>query len=296
MGGRGKTPVVALIARMLVEAGESPAILSRGYRRRRPEDGVVIVSDGVHFRADLDRAGDEPLMLARMVPSAAVLVCDVRSLAAAVAERVLGATVHVLDDGFQHRSLRRDIDIVLVTPGDLDDRRLPFGRLRSSVSTLRRADAVVVDGADASSLHARLASLDLPAHTRVFTLQRRLGAAEPLPAARPWPGDDVPVLALAGIARPERFVTALRAAGWTVADTMPFADHHAYRASDIGRIAAAMREAGAQAVVTTSKDAVRLLPHRPLPFAVAAVPLVVSIDPPDAFASWLMGRLAEVRR
>ncbi|HVT49144.1 MAG TPA: tetraacyldisaccharide 4'-kinase, partial [Vicinamibacterales bacterium] len=116
MGGRGKTPVVALLARLLAARGEQPAILSRGYRRRRPEPGVVIVSDGRRLGADLDRSGDEPLMLARLAPSAAVLVCDVRATAAAVAETTLGATVHLLDDGFQHRAMARDIDIVLVTP------------------------------------------------------------------------------------------------------------------------------------------------------------------------------------
>ncbi len=102
MGGRGKTPVVAYVARLLVEAGERPAILSRGYGRRRQEDGVVVVSDGRHLLADLDRSGDEPLMLARTVPGAAVLVCERRALAGALAERRFGATVHVLDDGFQH--------------------------------------------------------------------------------------------------------------------------------------------------------------------------------------------------
>ena len=119
MGGRGKTPLVALVAGLLVAAGERPAILSRGYGRRIREDGVVIVSDGTHVSADLDRSGDEPLMLARAVPGAAVLVCDQRAIAAALAERVLGATVHVLDDGFQHRSMRRDLDIVAMAPQDL---------------------------------------------------------------------------------------------------------------------------------------------------------------------------------
>src|SRR5204863_5351833 len=87
MGGRGKTPLVAYVARLLVAAGERPAILSRGYARRVVEDGVVIVSDGTHLLADLDRSGDEPLMLARAVPGAAVLVCEQRAIAAALAER-----------------------------------------------------------------------------------------------------------------------------------------------------------------------------------------------------------------
>jgi len=149
MGGRGKTPVVRLITRWLVEAGERPSILSRGYGRRTAEPGVVIVSDGSHVLADLDRSGDEPLMLARALPGAAVLVCDVRATAAALAERALGCTVHVLDDGFQH-PIRRDVDIVLVAPDDLTARQLPFGRLREPVTALARAAAVVIDDGGAS--------------------------------------------------------------------------------------------------------------------------------------------------
>ena len=127
-GGRGKTPLVAMLARHFLARGERPAILSRGYARRRPEAGAVVVSDGRHLLADLDRAGDEPLMLARAVPGAIVVVCDVRSIAAALARRVLGATVLILDDGFQHRALARDLDLVVVTPEDLQGRRAPVGR------------------------------------------------------------------------------------------------------------------------------------------------------------------------
>ena len=145
MGGRGKTPTVAAVAQLLVDAGERPAILSRGYGRRAPIDDVVVVSDGTHVLADLDRSGDEPLMLARTVPGAAVLVCDVRAAAAALAEARYNVTVHLLDDGFQHRSLKRDVDIVVVRPEDLRGRRVPFGRLRSSPRALARAGAVLVD-------------------------------------------------------------------------------------------------------------------------------------------------------
>ena len=127
MGGRGKTPMAIHLARLLLEAGERPAVLSRGYGRRYVEDGVVIVSDGAAIRADLDRSGDEPMLIALAVPGAAVLVSDERRLAAVLAERVLGTTVHVLDDGFQHRTMARDVDIVIITPGDLADRRVPFG-------------------------------------------------------------------------------------------------------------------------------------------------------------------------
>lgn len=295
MGGRGKTPVVAHVARLLIESGERPAILSRGYRRRRHEDGVVIVSDGTRLVADLDRAGDEPLMLARMVPGAAVLVCDVRAIAAAVAEHQLDATVHILDDGFQHRSLRRDVDIVVIRPGDLLGRRMPFGKLRSPVSSLQRAHALIVEGDEQSLFGIARLSDAAVRRPEAFTMTRTIGAPEPLEPTRPWPAGRWPVVAVAGIAEPLRFTRSLQMAGWLVARTMGFADHHPYSARDVQKIAEAVRETGAGAVLTTTKDAMRLLPWRPLPVPVAAVPLDVTIDPPDAFRAWLLARVREAR-
>ena len=291
MGGRGKTPLVAYIARVLLAAGERPAILSRGYGRRIQEDGVVVVSDGVHRTADLDRAGDEPLMLARAVPGAMVLVSDVRTLAKAYADRVLGATITILDDGFQHRAVPRDVDLVVVTTDDLKGRALPFGRLRESPSSLSRATAVVAD--DELDAGGR-ASISNP----VFNLRRSLGAPVPIDGAgalRAVPAD-APIVALAGIASPERFGRALEAHGWRVARLLKFRDHHRYSAADLGRVAAAVRETGASLVLTTEKDAVRLLPLRPLPFAAAAVPLAITLDGPEPFDLWLMRTLRERRR
>jgi tetraacyldisaccharide 4'-kinase len=291
MGGRGKTPTVARVARLLIDAGERPAILSRGYRRAQPDEGVVIVSDGTHVRADLARSGDEPLLLARTVRGAAVLVCDVRATAAALAQTALGSTVHVLDDGFQHWSMTRDIDIVIVSPVDLDDRRLPFGRLRSPVSALRQASAVLVDGGTAPDIETRLSR-----HVRdvapVFGLHRGLGAPWWIDGpARPVDRDQ-PVVAVAGIAGPERFVRALQRDGWRVGELVGFRDHHAFTRRDLARIAGV---AAGRTVVTTEKDAMRLLPLRPLPVPVAAVPLTVSVEPAEEFRNWLLRRLREVR-
>jgi tetraacyldisaccharide 4'-kinase len=291
MGGRGKTPVAAYVARLLVDAGERPAILSRGYRRRRADEGVVVVSDGLRICADLDRSGDEPLMLARMVPGAAVLVGEVRALSAALAERALGATVHVLDDGFQHRTLVRQTDIVIVRPDDLGGRRLPFGKLRSPVSALAAADAVIIDAEDGHTPRPPT----LPPASRIFALRRRIGLPEPLEPEREWPAAG-PFLAVAGIASPGRFADALGRGGWRVQQFLTFPDHHRYRRRDLDRIAAAACASQASAVLTTAKDAVRLLPLRPLPVPMAAVPLSVSIEPADEFREWLFGRIAEARR
>jgi len=292
MGGRGKTPLVALVARLLVAAGERPAILSRGYGRRLREDGVVIVSDGVHLLADVDRAGDEPLMLARAVPGAAVLVCEQRAIAAALARQILGTTVNVLDDGFQHRSMRRDLDIVVIAPEDLRDRRVPFGRLRDAPAALAAADAIIVDG---RVEEADRAGVPLQADAPVFAMTRALGEPVALEPERLAPPRGTAVVAVAGIANPERFSRALEAAGWTVARLMRYADHRAFSSRDVHRIAAAVRETDARGVLTTDKDAVRLAALRPLPVAVAAVPLTVSIDRAAAFERWLFERIEAMR-
>ena len=291
MGGRGKTPLVAEIASLLLAAGERPAILSRGYGRRVVDDGAVIVSDGRHILADVDRAGDEPLLLARSVPGAAVVVCDQRAIAGALAERALGVTVHLLDDGFQHRALARDVDIVAMAAADFVDRRVPFGRLREPVTALSRADAVIIDG-DLETVDSRGWSNDGAA---VFSLSREIGAPEPLEPDRPWPNLDDGVVAVTGIAAPRRFVRALESQGLRVAYAIEYRDHHVFTRGDVAHIAETVREWQVPAVLTTAKDASRLLVHRPLPVPIAAVPLRVRVEPAGAFQAWLLSRLAEAR-
>jgi tetraacyldisaccharide 4'-kinase len=283
---------------MLVDAGEKPAILSRGYGRRLHEDGVVVVSDGEHLLADVDRSGDEPLMLARTVHGAGVFVCDQRAIAGALAERHFGATVHVLDDGFQHRALARDVDIVVVAPDDLDDRPLPFGRLREPVSALGAADAIVLGGgADADPDAARAVLSRVSPSALHFRLRRSIGEVRALEHDRPWPAHDRgPVVALAGIAGPERFFRALCEAGWQVAREVRYRDHHAYSAADVAKVAKDVAAAGAIGALTTEKDAERLLQWRPFPMRVAAVPLAVSVEPDGDFRAWLIGRVREARR
>src|SRR4029079_6954208 len=119
VGGSGKTPLVAYLAARLLERGWHPSILSRGYGRAYVADGVVVVSDGRTVLADLARSGDEHLMLARQLPGVAVLVSPNRHLAGRLAEARFGCDVHLLDDGFQHFVLERDIDLLVVGPDDV---------------------------------------------------------------------------------------------------------------------------------------------------------------------------------
>lgn len=280
VGGRGKTPMVAAVARELLALGERPAILTRGYRRSRPEDGVVIVRDADGIRSDLARAGDEPLMLARELDGVSVLVSPDRYLAGRLAEHALAATVHVLDDGFQHLQLDRDVDIVMIGRDDVAHPvTLPSGRLREPLDALIAADAIVTADED---VRVESVGADAP----FFRARRRIQ----LP-----PLDGQPVFAVAGIAAPARLYDDLRASGCVLAGTMTFRDHHPYSRADVKRIVAAARDAGAAAIVTTEKDYVRLLPWRPFAMRIERAALTMEPDPLPEFRQWLTGSLRAAR-
>ena len=280
VGGRGKTPVTAFLARTLLEMGERPAILSRGYGRSERSDGVVVVRDPEAIRADLRVSGDEPLMLARQLPGVSVLTCPDRYLAGRLAEHHLGATVHVLDDGFQHLQLDRDVDLLILGRDDVaHPTTLPGGRLREPLDTVVAADAILTEDEDV----VVDAAGDPPP---LFRLHR---------SSPPPPPDDRPALALAGIASPERFFDDLRRAGWQLAATLPFRDHHPYSARDVARVMSRSRDAGAARIVTTEKDVVRLLRFRPFPLPVDAIPLRVEPVAGDEFRAWIAGELRGAR-
>jgi len=280
VGGTGKTPLVASIAAWLLARGERPAILSRGYKRRERPDGVVVVSDGRDVLTHVGLAGDEPLMLAQTLPGAIVCVCEDRYLAGVLAERRLGASVHLLDDGFQHVQLAREIDILVTRPGEISNGRvLPFGCLREARSAAARAHFVVVMDADTDTARAEAWELGI---SQFAAARRRIA-----PVTEDAGASTRQVVAVAGIARPEQFFEMLGAAGYQVARTMVFADHHRYRADDIARITAAARDAGVETIVTTEKDAVRFEPLAPLPFVLRPVAMSLVIDGWDALAASL---------
>jgi tetraacyldisaccharide 4'-kinase len=281
-GGRGKTPFAAFVARLLLEAGERPAILSRGYARAEPAEGAVVVRDRAGIRADLARSGDEPLMLARQLPGAIVVSGADRFVAGRLAEHHLGATVHILDDGFQHFALDRDVDIVLVKAADFPASTLPSGRLREPADVLVAADAIVA-----------LDAFDPPYdHSAFFRASRRTAPAIFEAGARNPRGR---VLGVAGIADPEHFFADLAAAGFEVARVRRFRDHHPFSAADVARLYLDARTADAQAILTTEKDFVRLLPHRPFALPVGYLPLTMDVEPRDEFRRWLSESIAAAR-
>ena len=278
VGGSGKTPVVAALARLLVAAGERPAILTRGYGRRTIADGVVVVSDGHEVLVPTRQSGDEPQMLARALPGVPVLVSPDRYLAGCLAERTFGCTVHLLDDGFQHVQLARDIDLLVMAAADLDERLLPWGRLREPLETAAAADALLVSGTEeeAASVAGTLGISNVFHVVPRYEAPRFVGT----PGAVSERGRRV--VAVAGIARPERFFAALRAEGrdgprdqhwderrdqpldqpldqhWDVVREIVFRDHHWFSRRDLAAIQQAAVDAGADLVMTTEKDAMRL--------------------------------------
>ena len=294
VGGSGKTPVAARVAALLAAAGERPAVLSRGYARRRPRDGVVVVRDWQALRAGVDEAGDEPLMLARALPDAAVLVAEDRYLAGRFAETILGATVHVLDDGFQHLPLWRDVDLLLLSERDVEDpRTLPGGRLREPLEAARAVDAVLVETPHPATARdvADRCGIEHAFHfTRSILPPRDAASGKQMDLTAVGP-----IVAVAGIARPQSFFDELRRAGCTLAAAAAFRDHCRYTAGDIARIGRLAAEHRAEHVVTTEKDLVRLLPHAPFRFSLLAVPLRVEIEPSAAFNAWLGERVSRAR-
>jgi tetraacyldisaccharide 4'-kinase len=279
VGGTGKTPVVAAIARWLIDLGQRPAILSRGYARADNVDGVVVVSDGREVRATIEQSGDEPLMLARRVPGAIVCVSPDRYLSGTLAEQQLGATVHVLDDGFQHLELARDVDVLVTTVGEIPNGKvMPVGRLREPMDAAARAQVLVVSDATAGAAAAEAWALGISQSCGAL---RTLGAPTGI-GDQGSGGQHTKVLAVAGIANPDRFVTALKDAGHNVVDALTFRDHHRYSSRDVTAIASKASACGADAVFTTDKDAVRFEALGHLPFALYRVPLVVTFEPADA--------------
>lgn len=233
-GGTGKTPFLILLGELLKQRSVLFDVLSRGYRRETK--GVALVDPAGTAR----QFGDEPLLIARKL-GVPVIVGEDRYEAGVYAEQAFGPQLHLLDDGFQHRRLARDFDIVMLTPTDVRDSLLPGGRLREPLSSLARADAVVLSG--------NLPSESVPEFVkRCWRVQRSI-FAPPIKDA---------CVAFCGIARPEPFFSQLQQAGLNIVATERFRDHHAYDASDLQVLIRLRNLNRASGFVTTEKDAVNL--------------------------------------
>jgi len=234
VGGSGKTPFVLLLGELLKARSIKFDVLSRGYGRQT--QGVALV-DPTGSPRDF---GDEPLLIARRL-GAPVVVGENRFQAGQFAEKKFGPQLHLLDDGFQHRSLARDFDSVLVTPDDASDRLLPAGRLRESLDSLARADAVVLPH-DASADHFPIAG------KIIWRVRRQILVSNVLP--RP--------VAFCGIARPRNFFMQMRAVGIEPAAEAVYRDHHSYTEQDIRDLLQLKARSEAGGFVTTEKDEINL--------------------------------------
>lgn len=265
VGGTGKTPMVLHVARALAEAGEVPAVLSRGYGGRSSSVARVNPSEESSINAGL--YGDEPALLASRLAPLPVWVGRERWRSGLAAIETDGARILILDDGFQHMRLERNLDIVLL------DARLPFGNgsllplgpLREPRSHLERAHAIILTRAEdpvkTAAAEEMLGSL-FPGKP-VFTCRHKPGGLLAGREGRPLPPERVRgrrVLAFAGIAHPSSFFSSLETLGLEVAAGIGFPDHHFYGAEELHGLLDTARGLGASLLVTTEKDHVRLPP------------------------------------
>ena len=280
VGGTGKTPLVQWLAERLAGRGQKVCILTRGYRRQNPKQ-QVIVSDGEKILTDVAHSGDEAMMLAQLLLGKSAVVCLADRVAAATwAIEHLKSDLLLLDDGFQHRRLARDLDIVTVDATNPfgNGRLLPAGTLREPINSLRRADCIVLTRTPdegATDLVDRLRRL-----TNASIFQSRMtiqgfhlntnkddkNAANVLQ----------PLAAFCGIGNPRAFFEQLRSAHLDLRHEAGFRDHHKYSQADIDRLTEQAKAKGAQALITTAKDSVKLQSLRlDLPCYVAQIEIEI---------------------
>jgi len=262
VGGTGKTPLVACVAGILLRRGWKPSILTRGYGRSSKE-AMIVLEPGASRRVDAQKVGDEPALLARMLPEVPIVVCADRFRSGQVAEKRFQVTAHILDDGFQHLALARSVDLVALdaTQAISNWQLLPAGRQREPLSALRRAQIVVItrtDSADSTSLEELVIRVHPGA--KVFRSGTELRGW-----TNAWSGEAVPIeriheqkaAAFCAIGNPKAFFADLRRWGFDLVAKDAFADHHVYTGEEIQELVTSARSKGATVLLTTQKDAVK---------------------------------------
>jgi len=259
VGGTGKTPMVIMLANLLKEKGYKPAVLSRGYRGKK-KTPVNIVSNGEKVLMTSAEAGDEPVLIAKSASDVPVITGKNRCRTGTFAIEHFGADILILDDAFQHRSIFRDIDIVL-----LDKTRpfgngfvIPRGELREPGNALGRADIIVKTGGRDQGSGIR----GQGSGTHIFE-----GYRKPVTLLRGRAGDVFPldylhgkkVCAFAGIARPDSFKKTIASVGGEMEAFLSFPDHHVYTEGDIDRIRTVVSKSSSQIILTTEKDGIKLI-------------------------------------
>lgn len=252
-GGTGKTPLVEWVAKTLANSGKKVCILTRGYGRENPRSQVV-VSDGETIMATSAEAGDEPLLLANNLLRSSAVICNADRVSAGhYAIEAFGSECFVLDDGFQHFRLARDLNLVTIDATNPwgGGRLLPYGRLREPISGLSRADCVVLTRCDqAKNIDTLTAEIrDLIRGRPVFQSTMRTTESEPATGT---------AAAFCGVGNPESFFEQVRRHGYEIVFEKAFTDHHWYTQNDIDDLESAAKRAGATSLIATAKDAVKL--------------------------------------
>ncbi|MFZ0963916.1 MAG: tetraacyldisaccharide 4'-kinase [Terriglobia bacterium] len=262
VGGTGKTPLVACVANILLRRGWKPSILTRGYGRSSKED-LLIVPPGAGRRAEAQEIGDEPALLARMLPEVPLVMCADRFRGGQAAEGCFHVDAHILDDGFQHLALARDVDLVALdaTQSISDWRLLPAGRQREPLSALRRAQILVLTRSDSADPQP-LQELVLRVHpaAKLFRSHTELLGWTGALSGEAISTEEIrtqKVAAFCAIGNPRAFFADVRSWGFNLVAEDAFPDHHVYTDEEIQRLVAGARKNGATALLTTQKDAVK---------------------------------------
>jgi tetraacyldisaccharide 4'-kinase len=270
MGGSMKTPAVMELARILAARGPAVGVLGHGYRGDDP--GPRMVSDGEKPLENVERVGDEALLLAHGLPGCPVVVGRDKVAAGRMLEEKFGKRIIVVDSGFQHLRLFRDIDIVCVSERDLRDGVVPSGMLREGPGALRSAHIIFTDRVTDGPLVARLRELR---PRDVFSVARSDWGFFAADGSGKEVDPPARAFVVCGIGRPERFVTDLESVGVAVVGHRFFRDHHPYSPGDLAAVGKAAEAAGANAVITTTKDAVRI---QSWPGSLPLLALVASLE------------------
>jgi len=258
-GGTGKTPLVIYLARLLQKAGKKPGIISRGYGRK--SQGLQVVHDGKKLLSDVKISGDEPYLMARVLENIPVIVSENRSLGIEQLLNYYSVNIIILDDGFQHRKVNRDLDIIMISSNDKteDYKLLPWGNLREPLKNIRRSDCVIytkIKNKEIPAIHSKIQpflKINPINSTSLSTLMKydASGYRKSLPP-------DKPVFAFCGIADPISFNNSISELSLKVKGRRFFKDHQDYTDSVVKELSKQITANSINHIVTTEKDFVKL--------------------------------------
>jgi len=258
-GGSGKTPLVMYLANLLIKNGKNPGIVSRGYGRK--SKGLVVVHDGKEMRAKVESAGDEPFLMASILKSVPVIVCEDRREAIRHLLNSSKVNIIIMDDGFQHRKVKRDLDIITISANDSknDYRLLPWGKLREPFKNINRSNAIVftkTDNFTPPNIHSEVQ----------FVLKGSQFFSTMIPVLMKYDSSGYhksltpikPLFAFCGIGEPDSFFKSIKQLDLKLGGKRIFSDHQEYTESVITELSAQIKSSNCTAIITTEKDLVKL--------------------------------------